>query len=256
METHQVGGISFSTGRWPLVKDKSTLVFIHGSGGSNVLWRAQVDALTWRANTIALDLPGHGQSRGPAMRRTEDYARAVADFIQAVDGPRPIPCGLSLGGGIVQQLILDYPGRFVAGILVGTGARLRVMPAILQGIEKDYQAHLAGLPRVAASPKTDPKLLRSIMEASVNCPAEVTLGDFLACDRFDVMDRLGEIDVPVLIICGEDDKLTPPKYAEYLETNIKNARRAHIMDAGHLVPAEKPGEVNQAIVDFLDTAEL
>jgi pimeloyl-ACP methyl ester carboxylesterase len=66
------------------------------------------------------------------------------------------------------------------------------------------------------------------------------------------MDRLEEIDVPILIISGEDDNLTPPKYADYLRKNIKNARLVRIMDAGHLAPAEKPKEVNQAIGDFLE----
>lgn len=256
METHQVQGVSFTTGGWPLDSSKCTLVFIHGSGGSNVLWAGQIDALSARANTVALDLPGHGQSQGQGMQRMEDYARAVADFIEAVDAPRPIPCGLSIGGAIVQQLILDFPDRFAGGILIGTGARLRVLPAILEGIEKDYQAHVAALPQFAASPKTDPAMLQNIMEANARCPAQVALGDFLACDRFDVMDRLTDINLPILIISGDDDRLTPPKYADYLEKNIKNARRVYIMDAGHLVPAEKPGEVNQVIMDFLDETEL
>jgi pimeloyl-ACP methyl ester carboxylesterase len=173
------------------------------------------------------------------------------EFVDAIEAPRPIPCGLSLGGGIVQQLLLDYPGRFPAGILIGTGARLRVLPAILEGIEKDYDAHLAASATIALSPKTDPALLKPLADEMAECPAEVALGDFRACDAFDVMERLSEIDVPVLVITGEDDKLTPPKYGAYLEDHIKNAERVHLMDAGHLSPLEKPDEVNRAITAFL-----
>ena len=254
MQTHEVDGIGFTTGGWPLDPSRATLIFIHGSGGSNALWNGQVDALAERANTVALDLPGRGLSRGPGrergLRHMADYAKVVADFARAIDAPRPIPCGLSLGGGIVLQLVLDDPGRWAGAVLIGTGARLRVMPAVLEGVERDYAAHLANL-ALAASPQTDPETLKPLMTAHAQCPAEVALGDFIACDRFDVMDRLGEIEIPVLIVSGEDDKLTPPKYADYLERNISNTRRVHLLDAGHLAPAEKPAEVNAAILEFL-----
>lgn len=251
MELRDSNKIGFAAGAWPLDPAKPTLLFIHGSGGSAVLWRGQIDALVGRANTVALDLPGRGRSRGKGLNRVVDYARVVMDFVDDIEAPRPIPCGLSLGGGIVQQLLLDHPGRFPAGILVATGARLKVMPAILEGIERDYDAHLAATAGFAASPRTDPALLKPLVAEMAKCPAKVALGDFQACDAFDVMERLPEIQVPVLVISGEDDELTPPKYGEYLERHIKNARRVHLMDAGHLSPVEKPAEVNQAITEFL-----
>jgi pimeloyl-ACP methyl ester carboxylesterase len=255
METRETNGIGFRYGSWPLDPSQSSLIFLHGSGGSSVLWEGQVDALAGRVNTIALDLPGRELSPGPGMQRIPDYAAAVLDFVDAIEAPRPIPCGLSLGGGIALQLLLDHPGRFEAGILIGTGARLRVMPAILEGIERDYEAHLSNL-QLAISARTDPEALKPVLESNARCPAEVALGDFLACDAFDVMDRLGEIDVPVLVVSGEDDKLTPPKYADFLEKNIRHARRVHLIDAGHLAPVEKPVEVNRAIADFLDANGL
>ncbi len=251
METRSVDDIGFAAGLWPLDPSKPTLIFLHGSGGTHALWHGQVGVLAERANTVALDLPGRGLSPGPGLRAVSEYASAVSRFVEAVAAPRPIPCGLSLGGAIALQLLLDDPGRFPGGILMGTGARLRVMPAILRGIESDYDAHLSNL-HLAVSPRTDPALVAPVVEANAGCPAEVALGDFIACDAFDVMDRLGEIDVPVLIISGEDDLLTPPKYADFLEKGIRSAHRAHLQDAGHLLPVEKPVEVNNAILDFLD----
>ena len=255
METRDASGIGFTCGAWPLDPDKPTLVFVHGSGGSSVLWDAQVDALAARANTVALDLPGRGRSGATGMRTIPDYAAAVARFVEAIGAPRAIACGQSLGGGIALQLLLDHPGRFAGGVLIATGARLRVMPAILEGIERDYATHLSNL-HVAISPRADRDLLAPVLEANARCPAEVALGDFIACDAFDVMDRLGEIDLPVLVVSGEDDQLTPTRYADFLEKNIAGARRAHLSDAGHLIPAEKPAETNAAIVEFLDAAGL
>jgi pimeloyl-ACP methyl ester carboxylesterase len=234
MESREANRIGFMAGHWPLDPAKVTLVFLHGSGGSSALWRGQIDALADRANTVALDLPGRGRSKGKRLSRMRDYAKVVIDFIDDVGAPRPIPCGLSLGGGIVQQLLLDYSDRFPAGILIATGARLRVMPAILEGVLKDYKTHLAGAAAMALSPKTNPAVPEPVAKEMAACPPEVALGDFQACDAFDVMERLPEIQVPVLIISGEDDKLTPPKYGQYLEQNIKNAKRVHLMDAAHL----------------------
>ena len=129
MIENKAGKIAYVAGRWPLDPEKPTIVFIHGSGGSSALWENQVDALKTHVNTIAIDLPGHGKSSGPGLDRVEDYSAAVADFIETAGIPAPIPCGLSIGGAIVLQLILEHKTRFKAAILVNTGARLRVMPS-------------------------------------------------------------------------------------------------------------------------------
>ena len=252
METRQSGGIEFITGRWPLDAAKSTLVFIHGSGGSAQFWEAQVQGLAEKANTLALDLPGHGSSKGAGQDTVDGYTRAIVEFLGHLDPPRPIPCGLSLGGAITQQLLLDYADRFSAGILIGTGAKLKVLPAIFETIENDFSGFVDMIATLAASAKTDPAVIRKFEGDLVRCRPAVVSGDFRACNQFDVMARLAEIGVPVLIVSAEDDKLTPPKYADFLEAAISRTARTHIMDAGHIVPLEKPMTVNQAIADFLE----
>jgi len=251
MEDRKTNGIGYITGRWPLDPAKSTIVFIHGAGGSSAFWAAQVQGLDARVNTVALDLPGHGRSGGNGKTKIEDYVQAVIDFIKQVDMPTPIPCGLSMGGAITQQLLLDCPDQFKAGILISTGAKLKVAAAIFEAIENDYNGFVDMVGQLAASKKTDPGLVQSIKDEMIRCKPEITHGDFKACNRFNIIERLSSIKIPVLVVSAQDDKLTPPKYADVLEKTIKNAARAHIMDAGHVVPLEKPGEVIQAILDFL-----
>jgi pimeloyl-ACP methyl ester carboxylesterase len=252
MVEKEIGGFGFIAGRWPLDKEKSTIVFIHGSGSTGHFWKAQVEGMAERVNAVALDLPGHGRSGKDSKDDVEDYARAVVQFIQAIEVSKAIPCGLSLGGAITQQLLLDYPDQFSAGILVGTGAKLKVLPAIFEAIENDYPGFVDMIGKFASSPKTAPAVLQPFRNELSSCEPRVVCGDFQACNRFNVMQRLAEISVPVLIISAEDDKLTPPKYAEFLESGIPNAARTHIMDAGHIAPMEKPEEVNRAIIEFLD----
>ncbi|HMK66579.1 MAG TPA: alpha/beta hydrolase, partial [Thermodesulfobacteriota bacterium] len=163
-------GLFFNASAWPLDPQKPTLVFIHGSGGSKILWDNQVKGLGDVSNVIAPDLPGHGESPGEAFATVPEYTRAVVDFIKGIDAPRPIPVGLSLGGAIVQQLLLDYPGLFSAGVLIGTGAKLKVLPIIFETIEKDFSGFVGGMPKMAASPKTDPSLLRPLLDSNLKTP--------------------------------------------------------------------------------------
>jgi len=245
--------MAFRAGRWPLDPGLPTVVFIHGSGVSGVIWHGQVEALADEMNTVALDLPGHGASGGAGMESVAGYATVVDDFISSLRAPLPIPCGLSLGGAVVLQLLLEYPGKYNAGIVINSGARLRVMPMIFEAIEKDYQAFLAAAPAFSISEKTDPSSVKPFTDAMAACPPAVALGDFRACDAFDVMERLGEIAVPVLVLTASDDKLTPPKYGAFLAERIAGATLVNIEDAGHLSPMEQPEEVTRAISEFVRT---
>jgi pimeloyl-ACP methyl ester carboxylesterase len=79
----------------------------------------------------------------------------------------------------------------------------------------------------------------------------VQLNDFLCCDKFDIMDRVGEIKLPVLAIVGDKDNMTPPKYTQYLAAHLPECRMSIIEGAGHLVFMEKPDQVNNTIEGFL-----
>ena len=256
MQERKTNGIGYIVGDWPLDPEKSTIVFIHGAGGSSTFWQEQVKGLSSRVNTLAIDLPGRGRSIDEGRHTISDYAEDVAGFLNEIDIPDPILCGLSMGGAIVQQILLAYPKRLKAGILIATGARMEVAPAFFETIEKDYKGFAGWLSKICVSKKTDPHRADPFREDLLRCRPEVTISDFEACDRFDVVDQISAINSPVLVVTAEEDKLTPPKFGEVLEKQIKSATRVHIIDAGHIVPVEKPDEVNKTIIKFLDQAGL
>jgi pimeloyl-ACP methyl ester carboxylesterase len=256
MEAGKIDGIGYLTAEWPLDPARATLVFIHGAGGSGDFWQAQVEGLAGRVNTLALDLPGHGRSDGEGRDTIEGYARAVVDFIKSIAVPRPIPCGLSMGGAIVLQLLIDSQDLLTAGILLSTGAKLKVAPVIFETLEKNYSDFMDMISGLAASKATDSPIIRRFREELARCSPAVTLKDFQACNGFDVMQHIGSIKLPVLVVSAEDDQLTPIKYGEFLKNNISETSGAHIMDAGHIVPMEKPEEFNEAVKNFLDLKNL
>jgi pimeloyl-ACP methyl ester carboxylesterase len=256
MDQGSVGGIGYIAGCWPPDPAKSTLIFIHGAGGSSRFWQAQVEGLAQRVNTIAIDLPGHGRSSGSGHDTIAAYARSVIDFIEALDATSPVICGISMGGAVCQQILLDAPNLPAAGILINTGARLKAAPAIFDMLEKDYAGYLSLIGRLVGTEKTAPEHLKRFREETARCKPEIIRGDFLACNGFDVMPRLGSISLPVLVVSAEGDQLTPPKYGEFLENSIPGATRITVPEAGHILPMEKPEELNRAIIDFLDHSNL
>lgn len=196
------------------------LVFIHGSGASSRIWQAQVDHFG-TDSAFSIDLPGHGERPDtlPPEVSVSDYARVTHEIIfQELRLKTPIIAGNSLGGAIALTMGLEYASELSGLILIGTGARLRVLPSILEEAKK----------------------------ASV-----VTYRDWAACNTFDVMNKLGEIRLPTLIICGADDRLTPVKYSQYMHDHIQGSTLCIIPNAGHTVMRDQPERVNQAIDAWL-----
>lgn len=251
MITKQINGISFITSQWPFREDGPTVVFIHGAGSSSLFWQAQVRGLADVVNTVAVDLPGHGQSAGSGMSAIDGYAATVAEFIASNRVPAPILCGHSMGGAITLQLLLDNQERYRGGIVINSGAKLKVAPAILEMIQDDYHGYTVSLGKFAVAARTDQAIVKAIITAAEECAPEVTFNDFIACNGFDVIARLDEIRVPILVLTAEEDQLSPVKYGEFLAERIDQARRIHIAHAGHLLPVEKPDEINKAIIEFV-----
>jgi pimeloyl-ACP methyl ester carboxylesterase len=228
----------------------ASLVLVHGAGGSRLHWPAELRRLS-EATVYTLDLPGHGRSEGPGCDTIDGYAQVVTAFMDAVGISQAIIVGHSMGSAIAQTLALKVANRVAGLVLVGAGARLRVAPAILKKIRDDFQASVELITRFAWSPETPPALTELGRQALMETSPDVLAGDFIACNRFDVMKRLGEIKAPTLVIAGSADQLTPVKYARFLVEHIPDARLAMIERAGHMMMLERPTEVANAVREFL-----
>jgi pimeloyl-ACP methyl ester carboxylesterase len=230
-----------------------TLCLVHGSGGSALAWIRQLEGLADAARVVALDLPGHGESGGEGCGSIEDYVAAVKGFVEAVGLGRVVLGGHSMGGAVTQALALAHPQLLAGIVLVGTGARLRVLPKVFELMATNYAEGCAFVNAYAFNPATLPALKAGGQAALLRTRPSVTLGDFTACNAFDVMDRVGTIRLPALVIGGEDDQLTPPKYARFLAQAIPGARLRLVDQAGHCVHIEQADTVNAEIRNFLQS---
>ncbi len=237
----------------PEAFDSSSLavVFIHGTGGDQNDWRYQLDGLSDRFTVISLSLPGHGGSEGPAEPTVPAFSQRVSEFVETLGLPKVVVVGCSLGSAITLWLAIAQKPWLVGIGLVGSGGRLRVHPALLDGVLQDKDQSLQMLGAFALGQNPDSNLLRLVMQQMHRNSAQVIHDDLAACNAFDVMDRLGDIAVPVTIIVGEEDKLTPVKYSRFLHEGISGSRLSVIPGAGHLVMMEKPAEFNSALAEFI-----
>jgi pimeloyl-ACP methyl ester carboxylesterase len=226
------------------------LVCVHGAGGSHLNWPAEIRRLPGAA-VYALDLPGHGRSTGTGRETIDEYAAVLVSFLDALSLPDAVVAGHSMGSAVALEMSLSHPERIRGQVLVGGGARLRVAPAILQGILEDFEGAVQIIIDWAYSPDAPADLKRSGRELMNSTSPKVMHGDLLACDAFDVMDRLGEIHTPTLVIAGTADRLTPVKYATFLAQHVAGAESLLIENAGHMVMLERPQEVGAAVSHFV-----
>lgn len=251
MQSGKSDGIGYLTGPSGLKPGRPTLVFIHGAGGSAHTWDRQLSDLDPEANTLSVDLPGHGASDPPGRETVSEYASAVIGLLDRLAVPDPIPVGLSMGGATVQTLLLENPGRFARAGLVSTGAKLRVLPVIFERLASNFPGYLDLMDKFAFSGTASPEVKREVLEDTAKQAPAVIAQDFRACDVFNVTDRLPEIKSRVVIVSGADDFLTPPKFSDILNAGIAGSKLVRIAGCGHMVTSEKPAELAAALAGLL-----
>jgi pimeloyl-ACP methyl ester carboxylesterase len=241
----------FSTGRSGVNAGRPNVVLVHGSGGSSLSWFMQLNSLNLDLNLIAVDLPGHGDTPGLPVERVEDYTAWLKEFIEAAQIAPCFAVGHSLGGAIVQRLTLDHPALLKGIVLVGTGVRLRVSPRILEGIHQDFDKTVSFIVSSCYTKEAPEELIQDAFRLARRTTSAQLRIDFMACDRFNIMDEVEQIQLPTLIIVGREDIMTPVKYSEFLNRKIAGSRLVVLDNAGHAVMHQSPEAFNQALSEFV-----
>ncbi len=228
------------------------VVLIHGAGGTHLYWPSELRRLAG-FQVYALDLPGHGKSSGRGMQSIPAYRDVILEWMGAIGLQKAVFVGHSMGSAIALSMALEAPHQ-VSGLgLLGAGARLRVAPEILEnaGQPSTFQSAVQFVIQSSFSPKTSPEFIELARLRMSETRPSVLLGDFQACNEFDETTRLSQIYQPVLVLIGEDDKMTPPRYAQFLADKLPHAELRLVPDAGHMLMLERPQEVAQLLREFL-----
>lgn len=226
-----------------------SIIFVHGSGACGDIWRHQT---AYFSDSHAVDLPGHPHRQ--AFKSVDECVDWLRLYLKRNGCKDVVLAGHSFGGAIALMYALKSPQELKGIIIIGSGARLRVHPRFFltpceEAVKGDPHKWHEMIEEMYRSTRADYR--REMIEKQKAIGPAVMLNDFLCCDKFDIMDRIHEIKLPALIICGESDVMTPVKFADYLGAKIANSRVVIVPGAGHFVFAEKPEVVNKAIEDFL-----
>jgi pimeloyl-ACP methyl ester carboxylesterase len=230
------------------------LVLVHGAGGNLMHWPGELRRLPDH-EVYALDLPGHGRSGGRGWSEIDAYTEIVREFADALKLAAFVLGGHSMGGAIALEFALRYGGRLAGLILVATGARLRVAPEILAGVQDDFEGTTTLLAEWAHGTHVDPTLQRIYLRRLREVDPQVLAADFMTCDAFDRRADVAAIAMPALILCGDADRMTPVKYSQFLAAEMPDARLIILPGAGHMAmlePSSRPIVVD-AIERFVET---
>jgi 3-oxoadipate enol-lactonase len=244
-------------------KGKTPIIFIHGFPFDKSMWQPQMDFFKHTRRVIALDIRGFGLSSNNSEKESIDLlALDLIVFMDSLKIPKAIVCGLSMGGYIVLNAFQNYADRFEAVILSDTQSiadsaeqkakRQETIVGIkTNGLDPFIERTIENIfcIKTLDSNKDLVENIRHIMRST--CVSSIIAGLTALEERADMTFVLNQIKVPTLILCGNEDIVTPFVQSDFMFSKIKNAKIFSIENAGHLSNIEQPTVFNQLLSDFM-----
>lgn len=243
-------------------KNKS-IIFLHGFPYDHTMWKEQVDVLSEKYFCVTYDIRGLGESSVDDGQFTmESFVDDLETIINQLKLAKPVLCGLSMGGYIGLRALERMEDIFSAVILCDTRADADGNDGKLKRAAAIKRINTEGLAQFAKEFITncygDYYKQNHIEEFEKRIAKSTTFnavgvkGSLLAMlGRNDTTEYLSKIKIPVLVICGENDALTPTPVMKAMAEKINGARFVVIKNSGHMSPIENPKEVNEAIKNLL-----
>jgi pimeloyl-ACP methyl ester carboxylesterase len=244
------------------------VVLAYGIGGNAGMWQPNVAALAARHRLILWEPRGHARSDSPENPAQVTFGHWVLDLHDLLDHlglDRSVVGGLSLGGGIATRFTLKHPERVSALIVVDSSSaagiplsvenivmRARSMEATLKGgMDAMAEFAIASNPNVAGRLKLDPSARQEIFEYYRMLKPIGYANALRALLQMDyITERLAEISVPTLLVCGDEDPSLGPM--REIEKRIKGARFVLLSPAGHFANRDRPEAFDRAVLEFLE----
>jgi 3-oxoadipate enol-lactonase len=248
-----------------LGKGAIPIIFIHGFPFSKSMWQPQMDYFKQTHRVIAMDIRGFGQSMSNDTKENIDlFAFDLICFMDSLEIPKAVVCGLSMGGYIVLNAAKNYQDRLEAVILCATQCvadseeaverRKASIADIRTNGLVDYISRTIESLFCAKTLDSNRELVEKVRHIMFSTPtASIIAGLNSLADRADMCDTLNQITIPTLILCGDGDVVTPLAQSEFMQKQIKNSTMQSIGNAGHLLNLEQANTFNQLLEKFLIT---
>jgi pimeloyl-ACP methyl ester carboxylesterase len=259
------------------------IVLIHGAGGQEIDW-----PMAWRSSNnqnrpmgltpsnqgvtklfnaglenysiYAVDLPGHGKSEGTIKSSIDEYSNFIIDFLDAMDIEQACLVGHSMGAAIALNASLSHHWRICSIVSIGGASKMIVNDAILEGLKNTFEPTVDSIVKYSWHKKTgaiaDSQLMavyfrEKAKQRIIDAGSKTVYGDFLACSRFDLSQRLQEITIPVLVIASDGDRMVPLDVSWEMAKDIKESYFVSLKNCGHFQHIEQSGKVAGELVNFL-----
>ena len=244
------------------------LVLAYGIGGNAGMWEPNIAALSAKYRLILWEPRGHARSDSPEDPQKVTFAHWVWDLYDLMDHlglGHAVVGGLSLGAGIATRFTLDHPERVRALLIIdsssASGLPLGVDNIVMRaksievtlkgGMDAMAEFAIESNPNVAGRIKLDPSARKEFFDYYRMLTPIGYANALRALLQMDyITDRLGEITVPTLLVCGDEDPSLGPM--REIQRRIAHARFALLSLAGHFANRDRPEAFNRAVVEFLD----
>ena len=246
-----------ATGRKKLVPGLPNIIFIHGAGLDHTVWTL-LNRYYARNNynSIAVDLPGHGRSEGEPLPDIETNARWLLDFIQALAVDEVALVGHSMGALIALEAASRAQARISKLVLLGAAIPMTVAEPLLDAARAHDHSAIdmimlyahAYTSQIGGNPIAGIHILNSNMRLLERSLENILYADLKACHEYsNGLDAARNITLPVNLILGGEDRMTPPAQASDLIHALAQLQVKTLPDCGHMMMSEQPEAVHRAL---------
>ena len=240
---------------------KRTIVFVHGAGLDHSGWGLQSRYFGYHGfNVLAVDLPAHGRSQGPALGSVGEMADWVFSVLEEVKIEKASIVGHSMGSLVALEFAARHPGVAERIALIGTAYPMKVGDAFLDAAKRNDPAaydmetiwgHAAQVP-FSGNPNPGMWMYGDTLARLARLAPGVLHTDLSACHTYaGGMEAAAKVECPALFVLGARDMMTPPRAAQNLAGAIKGSKSMTLAPSGHMLMSEAPDATLDALIAFV-----